>query len=364
MKILFLQFPLRPDWGGAETHTRQLICGFAKAGNKSFLLTSNPKLLAGVENVAAAKKIFFGWEPTSAATLLLFPLTFAWGFFSILTRLFFIRPDVVFCLSLSDKLVCGFIKFFTRTPVVWIEHTRIGNWLYASPLRYPYLLLSKKTNIVCPSFFLRNQLIKLGVGIDRIKIIYPGTAIANAPVGGIKKNPCRLGFLGRLSEEKGLETLLSAMEALPRKFSLAIGGGDITPRLADKIASLQSSGIQVKLLGNVKNLRNFFDSIGILVVPSIKPETFGLVAIEAFANSTPVIASRTGALPEIIENKKNGLLFEPGNADDLKKTAVYLAENPGLLDAFIQEGRASVLRRFDNQRMVSDFERLIDKIKA
>jgi UDP-N-acetylglucosamine:LPS N-acetylglucosamine transferase len=174
MKILFLQFPLEPAWGGAETHTKLLISGLKDLGHEIFLLTSNRALFEKTkEHTTRSKMIFLGWEPTSPYSLLLSPFTFIWAIFVLLANLLIIRPRVLVCLSLTDKLAGTFLAFCLRIPVIWIEHTRVGRWLTASPLKFPYRLLARVATLVAPSYFLRNQLLQVGVPIDRITVIYP-----------------------------------------------------------------------------------------------------------------------------------------------------------------------------------------------
>ena len=76
-----------------------------------------------------------------------------------------------------------------------------------------------------------------------------------------------------------------------------------------------------------------FGSIDVLAVPSIWPENSPLVIQEAFLAGVPVVASRIGGIPEVVANGVNGLLFQPGDADDLARCLSRLVSEPGLLDA-------------------------------
>jgi glycosyltransferase involved in cell wall biosynthesis len=66
----------------------------------------------------------------------------------------------------------------------------------------------------------------------------------------------------------------------------------------------------------------------VTVVPSIHPEPFGLVAVESLASGVPVVASRTGALPEIVIDGVAGALFRPGDPDDLAKVLIGILQSP------------------------------------
>src|SRR5262249_5517492 len=73
-------------------------------------------------------------------------------------------------------------------------------------------------------------------------------------------------------------------------------------------------------------------SIDVLVVPSVWPENSPLVIREAFLSGAPVVASRIGGIPEIVEDGRNGLLFEPGDTGDLRRALERLIHEPRLLD--------------------------------
>lgn len=82
---------------------------------------------------------------------------------------------------------------------------------------------------------------------------------------------------------------------------------------------------------NHQEVANIFKEIDVLVAPSIWQENSPLVIQEAFLSKTPVIASRIGGIPELIKDKENGLLFEPGNPDDLYDKMNILINDPHLI---------------------------------
>ena len=86
----------------------------------------------------------------------------------------------------------------------------------------------------------------------------------------------------------------------------------------------------VDLKGFLKpeSVREIMRRSACLIIPSICHETFGLVAIEAFASGLPVIASRQGSLAELVKDGHTGLLFEPGNPEDLSLKMQWTLSNP------------------------------------
>ncbi len=130
----------------------------------------------------------------------------------------------------------------------------------------------------------------------------------------------RIGYLGRLFETKGIELLIDAVtHGFPGSSQLFVAGsGDpaYEARLRERCACAPG---KVTFLGDVPP-RTLFEQIDVLVVPSLWHEPFGRVAIEANAWGIPVVASRRGGLPEIVEPGVTGFLFEPDRDGALART--------------------------------------------
>jgi glycosyltransferase involved in cell wall biosynthesis len=134
-------------------------------------------------------------------------------------------------------------------------------------------------------------------------------------------------FVGRLSAEKGLETLLEAWQRLGGAVPLKLVGDGPMAGLARKAAAENST---IQWLGNVP-LEAVYALVGeaaFLVAPSQCYETFSRVIMEAFAKGTPVIASRLGAMAEIVEDGCTGLHFTPGDPVDLAAKVLQIVAEP------------------------------------
>ncbi|HEV7301955.1 MAG TPA: glycosyltransferase [Tepidisphaeraceae bacterium] len=133
-------------------------------------------------------------------------------------------------------------------------------------------------------------------------------------------------FVTRLSPEKGVHTILKAWETLGARLPLkVVGDGPLLPL----VQAARERGLNVEALGS-KPLAETYDLIGratVLVFPSEWYETFGRVAIEAYAKGTPVVAADIGAIAEVVDDGRTGLRFRPGDATDL------VAKVNDLLDA-------------------------------
>jgi glycosyltransferase involved in cell wall biosynthesis len=132
-------------------------------------------------------------------------------------------------------------------------------------------------------------------------------------------------YLGRLSEEKGICTLLEAFAASSATIKIA-GAGPLELEVR-RFAQLHENIIYLGELSK-QEVTAELAICNALIFPSVWPETFGLVIIEAFSMGTPVIASHTGAAKDLVQDHINGLHFEPGNANDLTRKIEYWQQLP------------------------------------
>lgn len=165
------------------------------------------------------------------------------------------------------------------------------------------------------------------------------SAVTSPPLHDATPPRFRIGFLGRLEQEKGVEELLTAAVALPREgWELHIAGrgtNGFDERLRSRFVDPR-----IRFHGFVDR-DEFLSRIDVLVVPSLSHETFGLVAIEAFAFGVPVIASRRGGLSEVVTDGVDGALFDPSDPSALRTVLSRFVAEPSRAS----EMRAACLAR-------------------
>ncbi len=163
-------------------------------------------------------------------------------------------------------------------------------------------------------------------------------------------------YVGRLSVEKGLDTLLSAWERLGKQLPLKIvGDGPLTDQVVEASKKLGC----VEWLGR-KPMQEVYDLMGeatFVVFPSKWYETFGRVAVEAFAKGTPVIAANIGAIAELIEHRRTGLHFRPGDSEDLATQVEWALTHPRELAQMRYQARTEFEAKYTAQQ---NYRRLID----
>jgi glycosyltransferase involved in cell wall biosynthesis len=182
--------------------------------------------------------------------------------------------------------------------------------------------------------------------------------------------PLRVGVLGRLSPTKGqglfLEALLPLLEERP-ELELAIGGTSDFERPEEKdrlheIVRRHQHRDRVTFAGAVDAIA-FLDTLDILVVPSLWEEPFGLVAVEGMARQLPVVATRSGTLPEIVQASSTGLVVDR-SAAALRSAVNELAENRRRRLEMGLAGRRRVVERYNPETQMRLVHSAIDAAAA
>jgi glycosyltransferase involved in cell wall biosynthesis len=169
---------------------------------------------------------------------------------------------------------------------------------------------------ISPSAFLRDKVVEFGIRPERVAHI-PNAVDCKAiqPFFGPGEY---LLFFGRLSSEKGVGTLLKAFRLLNGNARLlVVGDGPMREELSNIVAEDNS---QVRFTGylNGEPLKDAISGSQAVVIPSEWYENAPMSILEAIAHGKPVIGARIGGIPEMIDDGVSGLLFEPGNVEDLR----------------------------------------------
>lgn len=197
--------------------------------------------------------------------------------------------------------------------------------------------------LMVPTHFSKAMLLRAGFHRDQVVVVPNPTAVTEAPadrpLGGY------VAFAGRVSAEKGVDVLLAAAALMPHlSFKIAGDGPVLSAMVAQAPANVQFVGRLA-----YDELLTFYKAARLLVVPSVWFEPFGMVAADAMALGLPVVASRIGGLPDVVDEGVTGLLFEPGNAADLAQQIGRIWEDPALGVQLGKSGRAKAVQRYSQQ---------------
>ena len=188
--------------------------------------------------------------------------------------------------------------------------------------------------------FAKAKLMQAGFREDQITVV-PNPASLREPATDPSAGKY-VAFAGRLSPEKGVDTLLAAAAQMPDIPFKVAGDG---PAFSEMKAKAPHN---VKFVGKLgpDELSEFYNRSRMVVVPSVWFEQFPMVVLEAMGRALPVIGSRIGGLPEIIEEGLTGSLFEPGDGDDLARQVRFLWDDPQLCRRMGIAGRQKAIQKY------------------
>jgi len=191
------------------------------------------------------------------------------------------------------------------------SHRRRGTWN------------TKINRFIALTEFARNKFIEAGFPEEKIRVKpnFSSDSYSNTNDINLKRNGAL--FVGRISQEKGLATLIEAWSVLDIPLKVA-GTGPLEAELHD----LKSNVVIALGMIDTDSVKKEMKHAAFLVMPSEWYEGFPMVLVEAFSQGLPVVASRLGGMAEIVEDGVTGLHFEAGNAKDLAKKVQWMHDHP------------------------------------
>jgi len=240
------------------------------------------------------------------------------------------------------------------------------------------LLQHLTDKIIVVSEKVKEFYVKRGISEDKIEVVYNGISLSSPslpsyhlPGGteenvkvefGIRPEDKVLAVIGRLVEQKGHRYLFEALHLLDGRYKLkvlVVGDG---PQREQLVSMARQLGMEDKVVftGLRKDVNDILPAVDMLVMPSLR-EGLPMVLLEAMAAGVPVVATKVGGVPEIIEDGKNGLIVEPANVDMLKTAISEILDNDLLRKKIIDNGWKEV-ERFSLTNMLNDTQRVYEKI--
>jgi glycosyltransferase involved in cell wall biosynthesis len=205
--------------------------------------------------------------------------------------------------------------------------------------------------VIVASDYVRRRLREGGVPADLLKTV-PYFVEAGErdrpPVRPTTPTPFRVLYIGRLSEVKGIEVLLDAWARADPTWQLVIAG-DGYHRAALEARARNLALTNVQFAGYVESdieRGHLYQSSDVVVMPSVWPEPFGIVGLEAMSWGRPVIASDVGGVRDWLADGRVGFLARPDDPDDLERLLRRLAGDPQLRSTLGDQGRAHVQKHF------------------
>ncbi len=374
LRILLLSWNYPPVLGGIEYMVQNLFVRFRSLGHAPRLLTAHAPDAPAEPDVQRCPR-------RGLARFVLFCLTMGFG---ICRRW---KPQVIYCGTVVTAPPALLLKWFFGIPFVVLVHgsdvLRPG-WFYQFCVRW---LLRRADRVIANSDPTRLSLLERGVNPDRVAVIHPGVRVedflhepASPPPPAVVEAAGRRVLLtvGRLIRRKGvLEFVERVMPALAAEFPdvlLLIVGDDAkaslvhSERMRDTIAAkVQQLNLsaQVRLLGSVdqETLLHLFFAADVFVMPCLDipgdVEGFGIVLLEAALAQTPCVATRTGGIPQAVQENVTGIVVAPGDWEAMRAEVAGLLHDESHCRQMGQAGRERALRSFSWDAIAAEHLRLL-----
>ncbi len=231
----------------------------------------------------------------------------------------------------------------TRTAAVALmqgTHGMLGTWT------------KKVSRFIALSHSSKSLFVNAGLPQNRIVVKPNFIRVVGEDGRGGSANGVGAVFVGRLSPEKGVGTLVEAWASIDAPLRI-IGDGPLLQPLK------AAAGNRVTFRGSLKHDAVFTElrNSAFVVMPSIWHESFGLAAVEAFSVARPVIASRMGSLEEIVEDGVTGLLFSPGEKADLETKIRWALAHPDEMRLMGQRARKVYEEKYSSE---ANYRQLIE----
>lgn len=347
-------------FGGAEVYLLNLAKGLRRKNIQPTLWTNNKKFILQAEKIGIkSQKKYLGPIIKNEINFLFFIIGYCFLFVYYSAVIFGLKMkkqiDVIHLESLNDFLLFTWIGKIFKIKVIWTFDVAF----YAKRnklLVYWLSLVSQKADrIIAISEFMKRNIISIGVDSKQVALIYHGIEIKESlsSANSFNKESMKIGFVGKVSREKGIFIFLEAAKKILRKYNniefWIIGKIDDNSELVTKY-----SDRKIIFKGWQDDLDFVYKNIDIVVTPSLVEESFGLVAAEAMGYGKAVIVSDRGALPELVEHKKSGMVVCVENSDSLTEALFDLIENPSKIETLQKNAFLRAKNMFTDERMTNE----------
>jgi len=290
-----------------------------------------------------AKRFCLGNNPVgtlrSALFGLLMPFLIVYGIIFLLYLRLMKKNRNIYLVSIPEKIILTIPAKIFGISVIWEEFYNLSEWTALNPFKLLWIVSSRFAKIITFSNALKDALIKQRLSRKNITVIYPGVQLSelntqetifNTLENQTVKKIFKIGTICHLSKSNGLECLLQALkiltELIPDIQLTIIGTGGERANLNWLVRKLELEK-HIWFIGYQENYDHWLKSFDVFVMPALVNQSINLAIVEAMAHFCPIVASKLNGIDEIVKNNFSGILVEPGNAEMLSQSIIYLYRN-------------------------------------
>jgi glycosyltransferase involved in cell wall biosynthesis len=385
--VKVLRVIARLNMGGPALHVAYLSAGLRERGYETTLVAGT--LARGEDSMSfVAEELGVRIERIPELSREISPLHDARAVAQLAALIRRERPQILHTHTAKAGTVgrvAAMLSGDARPPIV--VHTFHGHVLrgYFDPVRaYGFRLLERwlarsTTRLIAVGPQVRDDLVALGVAPrEKFAVIRLGIELeervaadadersATRRLLGVPEDAFVVGWIGRMTGVKNTGDVLGALSELRDRgvdaYLLMVGDGPDRERVERRAHEL---GVVRRCLfvGYQEEVAPWYAALDAMILPSVNEGT-PVSAIESLAARRPVVATRVGGVPDVVEDGEDGFLVDPGSTDDLAERLERLARDPELRERMGDHGRGRVLERYAVSRLVDDMDRLYKELLA
>jgi len=292
------------------------------------------------------------------------------------------RIDIIYSHGTRQDILAVIVGFLIRKPVISFEHgIYSSNKIERGILAYQLfkiidnILVLFVKKIVCNSevtaesrkknlFWMKKKPLLVRFGVEERKPSRSSFEGLKAEVG-IAKDDFVLGYIGHFNWRRGHENLVRAISLISPEWRnkiklLLIGDGQKKEEIRRLVKRLNLEQ-EIIFLGNREDIGDLFKIMNLYVNPAIS-ESFGIATVEAMLASLPVVVAKAGALPELVEEGKNGFLVKPEDSQVLAEVLMKLISNPQLCKRLGENARKISEQKFSVTSFIERITNLYEEV--
>ncbi|MDC1146517.1 glycosyltransferase family 4 protein [Candidatus Pelagibacter sp.] len=382
LKLKVLQVIPKLGYGGAETGCYDLAHYLPENNCSSFIVTSGGELIKFIDK----KKVKLIKLPVHSKN----PIIIFFNSIALIFIILFKNISIVHVRSRAPAWSCLLATKITRRKFVTTFH---GTYSFKNSIKKFYNSVMVRSNlIIAGSNFIFSHInsnysrylnikkkflvIFRGINVDYFD---PSTTLEseeNALISdwGVDRNKKLILMPGRLTSWKGQEVFIEALKLVNKElgyesfYAVILGsdqGRDIYTKKIKRLTEQHRLTNQVKFIEHCKNMPLAYKISDLVVSASVKPESFGRVAVEAQSMEKLIIASDIGGSNETIVDNKTGFLFKSGNSESLSKKIIEVLNlDESTLKSMGIEGRKNIIKKFNVEKMCfstySEYKKLLN----
>ncbi|MBR6097866.1 glycosyltransferase family 4 protein [Candidatus Saccharibacteria bacterium] len=365
-KKVFLIRGISPDaYGGAEKYQITLGSELLKNGYEPIIVTPSKKLLeeateAGIKTIKSPFNKQQNWSGYRNLFLPAFVIWEIYLYFWYLFKVLKYRPKVLHVQSRDEFIAATLVGKNTKTKVVWTDHSdlRLVVWenidkKFKNPIgKYIFKLAKYPAKITTISNYEYDFVSKIIPKQLSNFVVVPNGAFDCLKQYPAKKHHNVVGFLGRIIDYKGVKELILAFDKVSKKHQdaklIIYGTGD-----NDDYYKKLSGNKAIKFMGYTSEPLKAYAEMGIFVLPSYH-EGLSLALLDAAMMQKAMVATDIDGNPEIVIDKKTGLLVKAQDVDSLADALDKLLSSPSLQDKYAANARKLFLEKYDFPTIVRE----------